>query len=151
MRRSAIASLAWRSAGVLLLLGGAALAQQPAGDTASSAPRRGYFTRLQTQSSGAAPARASRAGGRLDAAAVAGRGGSGEGLFRTEPDPLRPYGEPARASSGSLRRPYEPAPPPPREVPAPPESHNYYPGLRSGQGPNRNVRCVPGRHVILHR
>jgi hypothetical protein len=122
--------------------------------------RRGYFTRVQTQATASAPARA-RYSGRLDAAtAVAGRGTSSDDRFRYDQDPLRPYGEPVRRTSTT--RPYEPAPavsPPPRELPAPPVSHNYFPGMRSGQFANQNVapsrnvvpHCVPGRRAFLNR
>jgi hypothetical protein len=156
MRLSVPGCLAWLIAVDLLLPASASLAQQAPGTTAAtSTARRGYFTRVQTQTTAGAPARGARYGGRLDAAtAVAGRGASRDDRFRNELDPLRPYGEPVQSTS--LTRPYEQAPtvsPRERELPAPPVSHNYFPGMRPGQGPNRNVvpHCVPGRHAFLHR
>jgi hypothetical protein len=154
MRLRATRGLAWLIAVELLLAASASLAQQAPGTAATSTARRGYFTRVQTQADTTTPARA-RYGGRLDAAtAVAARGGSSDDRFRKERDPLRPYGEPVQSTS--LTRPYEQAPtirPFERELPAPPVSHNYYPGMRPGQSPNRNVvpHCVPGRSAFLHR
>jgi hypothetical protein len=152
MRLSAKTSLAWLITTHLLLAAGASYAQQGSGAASTSATRRGYFTRVQTQASADAPGRSARYGGRLDApTALAGRGASSDDRFRDDPDPLRPYGEPVRSTS--LTRPYEQAPvisPPQRGLP--PVSHNYFPGMRPGQGPNRNVaHCVPGRGAFLHR
>jgi hypothetical protein len=75
-----------------------------------------------------------------------------------ELDPLRPYAPVARSDASYrpyLRTPVNPA----REEPilrAAAPRPNYFPGLRSGQGPNRNVvnthtLCVPGRRAILQR
>ena len=75
-----------------------------------------------------------------------------------ELDPLRPYAPEARANPSY--RPYLRTPvTPPRDeaiTPASTPRRNYFPGLRSGQGPNRNVvdprtLCVPGRRAMLHR
>jgi hypothetical protein len=157
MRLCARTSLGCLIAIDLLLVTGASCAQQTPSTAAASTTvtRRGYFTRVQTQATAAAPTRA-RYGGRLDATAVAGRGTASDDRFGNDLDPLRPYGEPVRSTSIS-RRPYEPAPtisPPQRELPAPSVSHNYFPGMRPGQGPNRNVvvpHCVPGRHAFFSR
>jgi hypothetical protein len=74
-------------------------------------------------------------------------------------DLLSPYDEPvARSGSGYRTYTRTPANPPHEETdlrgPAP--RHNYFPNLRSGQGPNRNVidprtLCVPGRRAMLQR
>jgi hypothetical protein len=70
---------------------------------------------------------------------------------RGEANLLRPYG--TRASSTSPMRPYLSTP-----RPAAPSyeirTHNYFPGLRPGQGPNQNTvntdrLCVPGRRPFL--
>jgi hypothetical protein len=75
-----------------------------------------------------------------------------------EPDPLRPYAPEPRADS--RYRPYLRAPAaPPRDeaiTRAAAPRREYFPGLRSGQGPNRNVvdprtLCVPGRRAMLQR
>jgi hypothetical protein len=153
MRLSALCGLAWFIALNLLVLVGASRAQQAPGGVAAAAARRAYFTRVQTQADVAPTARGARSGGRLDAATtVAGRGQSDD-RFRNEPDPLAPYGE--TVASTSPRRPYEQAPPlsrPQRELPPTPISHNYFPGMRPGQGTNRNVaHCVPSRRALLSR
>jgi hypothetical protein len=66
-----------------------------------------------------------------------------------EPDPLRRYGP----STGQTRTSSsQPARPPVQARPAPRIVHDYYPGMRSGRGPNRNVpapRCVPGRRSFM--
>jgi hypothetical protein len=152
MRLSAKTRLAWLMTAHLLLAAAASHAQQGSGTAPTSAARRGYFTRVQTQASADAPARSARYGGPLDAAtALGGRGTASDDRFRSGTDPLRPYGEPVQSTS--LTRPYERVPmvsPPQRGLP--PVSHNYFPGMRPGQGPNRNVaHCVPGRHAFLHR
>jgi hypothetical protein len=76
-----------------------------------------------------------------------------------EADLFRPYDEPV-ARPGSGYRPYTRTPVnPPRDeatLRAPAPRHNYFPGQRSGQGPNRNVvdtrtLCVPGRRAMLQR
>ncbi len=71
-----------------------------------------------------------------------------------ELNPLRPYAPEAR--SDASYRPYlrTPVEEPMPRTPAP--RPNYFPGLRSGQGPNRNVvnthtLCVPGRRAMLQR
>jgi hypothetical protein len=108
-----------------------------------------------------APARAQQEGGRgylprVSVARYFSAAGSSDSAMtaRDDVDPLRPYG--ARASGAPVRRPYGYA-----EAPmptAPPtyqtQTRNYFPGLRPGQGPNRNyVRpetlCVPGRRAFL--
>jgi hypothetical protein len=86
------------------------------------------------------------------------RAGYGD-RFATVPDPLRPYATQGRAEPNS--RPYARTPlTPPRDeaitrTSAPPPRQNYFPGLRTGQGPNRNyidprTLCVPGRRAVLH-
>jgi hypothetical protein len=153
MRKSTTTRLAWLIAVDLLLLAGASRAQQAPGAAPASAARRGYFTRVETQAPAASPSRAARYRERLSAGtAGAGRGASSDDRFSSDPDPLRPYGEPVRGTA--MMRPYEQVPsmsPPQR--PAPAASHNYFPGMRPGQGPNRNVvpHCVPGRGAFLHR
>jgi hypothetical protein len=156
MRLCARTSLGCLIAIDLLLVAGATRAQQAPGTSsaATAVTRRGYFTRVQTQATAGAPARA-RYSGRLDAAtAEAGRGTSSNNRFRYDQDPLRPYDD--RVRSTAMARPYEPAPaisPPQREIPAPPVSHNYFPGMRTGQFTNQNVvpHCVPGRRAFLNR
>jgi hypothetical protein len=156
MRLSATV-LAWLIAANLLLPASPCRAQQAPGNVnvAAAAARRAYFTRVQTQADAAPASRGARYGGRLDSTtAVAGRGLSDD-RFRNEGDPLAPYGE--TVASTSPGRPYEQARPliqPQRALPPAPVSHNYFPGMRSGQGTNRNVvapHCVPGRNAFLHR
>jgi hypothetical protein len=161
MHANARTRLACLVAGGLLALGDIGLAQQPVpGTTPPNPARQGYYGRVRTQAPAPAPStapvRGGRYGGRLDGtAALSARGMASGDRLGNAPDPLRAYGEPVRGTS--LARPYEPAPavtPPPHEIPAPPASHNYYPGLRPGQGPNHNGvphRCVPGRHSFLGR
>jgi hypothetical protein len=129
-------------------------AQQASRPGSTSPARRGYFSRVQTESGAASPA----TGGspprlRLDLTR------SNVEAYRSEPDPMRTYTRDGRETTAN--RPYERPPvvsPPEVATPAPPVSHNYYPTLRAGQGPNRNVgpagthaRCVPGRAAFLHR
>ena len=75
-----------------------------------------------------------------------------------EPDPLRPYAPEPRADASY--RPYLRTPvSPPRDeaiTRASAPRRNYFPGLRTGQGPNRNyvdprTLCVPGRRAMLQR
>jgi len=133
-------------------------AQQAPRAGSTSPVRRGYFVRVQTDSLAASPATEGfRSRSRLDQTrSVDGRSRNGSTLdtFRGEPDPLRAYSSGARESFAI--RPYERPPvvsPPQRETPAPAVSHNYYPSLRAGQGPNRNAgsHCVPSRGALLHR
>jgi hypothetical protein len=93
--------------------------------------------------------------------AAAGTGGYGDG-----PDLLRPYGSRAGAATPNTARPYtrspsRPAPPPRPELivrqPVRPQGvRDYYPTLRAGQGPNRNMidprsLCVAGRRAVILR
>jgi hypothetical protein len=83
------------------------------------------------------------------------RAGSG----RVGWDPLRPYGAPGWESAGAGRYARPALVAERNEAARPsmfPRGRNYFPGLRSGQAPNRNVvdtrtLCVPGRHHFLHR
>jgi hypothetical protein len=102
----------------------ASRAQQAPRPSAATPVRRGYYSRVQTQPQGQGQA--------PHDAATTGR---------------------SRADSQGPPRPYERPPVSTPERPAPPVSRNYYPTLRSGQGPNRNmnVHCVPGRQAMLHR
>jgi hypothetical protein len=101
----------------------ASRAQQAPRRSAAAPVRRGYYSRVQTQVAG--PGQAP-----LDPATSGRRSVESQG-------PPRPYERPPVVTP---------------ERPAPPAaSHNYYPTLRSGQGPNRNVQCVPGRQALLHR
>jgi hypothetical protein len=97
-------------------------------------------------------------GGSRATSPSAARAGHGD-RFAAEPDPLRPYATQGRTEPNF--RPYARTPlAPPRSeaitrTSAPPR-HNYYPGLRTGQGPNRNyvdprTLCVPGRRALLYR
>ena len=133
MRSRALSGLSLVIACDLCLMGIASFAQQAPATTASSPPRLGYYTRVQSQAVAASSTR---------------RGAS--------VDPLRPYGSDTPSAALTVSRPYERAPvvsPPQRETPAPTVSHNYFPGTRSGQSSNRNVvpHCVPGRHSFSHR
>jgi hypothetical protein len=116
------------------------LAQQPR-PSAATPVARGYFSRVQT---------------RADASVQARRGVRGNATPSLY-DPVRPYGDETRtaAGAGDTPRPYERAPvvsPPVRSAPAPPASHNYFPGMRTGQATNSNTaRCVPGRRSFLSR
>src|SRR4051812_37229067 len=130
-------------------------AQQPGPSTAA---RRGYYTRVQTESARVSTSTdGSTPRLRFDRPGTAGgRGGvaSNPEAFRGGLDPLRIYGSDAREVA--MTRPYEPKPtvaPPGRPAPAPATPHNYFPSLRPGQGPNRNgmAHCVPGRAALLHR
>jgi hypothetical protein len=98
---------------------------------AQQAPRPArspYFGRVETQGSSASAARPRL---RLELSR------SGQAPGTSAADPPRPYERPPEVT-------------PPREMPRPAASHNYFPGLRAGQGPNRNgSRCVPGRHAFL--
>jgi hypothetical protein len=149
MRPRILSALALTAACDLTFLVAGSLGQQPSTSAASGSSRRGYFTRVQTQVGGSS---------RLDVSRsryASGRSAYGSIASRGEADPLQPYAQ--GATSGDVTRPYERAPvvsPPQRATPAPAASHNYYPGLRSGQSANRNVggsRCVPGRNSFLHR
>jgi hypothetical protein len=141
MRSRACFGLVFLTGLDLALVAAVCLAQQPR-PSAATPVRRGYYSRVQTQASAGARSRA-------DVSRDTSRGLA---------DPIRPYGEETRTAAGlgNAPRPYERVPvvsPPQRSVPAP-ASHNYYPGLRTGQGLNRNtapVRCVPGRQSLLHR
>lgn len=104
--------------------------------------QQGYYHRVTTGTSGMVPTV------------------SGTARDRDEPDLLlRPYGSPGRGRGeawNDYRR--EPtAPPPDRSAPViPPQRHNYFPSLRSGQAPNRNYvspdrLCVPGRRPYMYR
>jgi hypothetical protein len=74
-----------------------------------------------------------------------------------EDDPIRPYTEGAAASASGSRGYYRSyaRPAPVARPPARPQSvRDYYPTMRTGQGPNRNVvdprtLCVPGRRAML--
>jgi hypothetical protein len=150
MRSSVLSALALTIACDLSFLVATSLAQQPSRSASPSPTRRGYFTRVQTQADAASRLDLSQS--RNPRSQVALNGESSRG----NPDPLRPYADNPR--SGVAPRPYERTPvisPPEREIPAPAVSHNYYPSLRSGQGPNRNVvtrpLCVPGRSAFFHR
>jgi hypothetical protein len=138
---------------------GASLAQQAPRPGQPSPPRRGFYTRVQTQPGATtATSNASRSrSGFAPTRSLDSRGGLGSDPFRGEPDPLRAYGSDDRFVATSSRpngrtpiaRPPEPEPQPPPPV----ASHNYYPGLRPGQSANRNMvsHCVPGRQAFLHR
>lgn len=148
MRSSVLAALVLTIACDLSFLVHASLAQRPSRSAPSSPTRRSYYSRVQTQPDTASRLDLSRSRNPRSQAALNGE------AFQGEPDPLRPYTDSPR--SGVTTRPYERTPvvsPPEREIPAPAVSHNYYPGLRTGQGPNRNVvsHCVPGRNAFLHR
>jgi hypothetical protein len=143
MRPSVFPALALTVACELALLVAESPGQQPS-PSPSNATRRGYYSRVQSQSGGVARSRYASSRSATASDALAG-----------EPDPLRPYGN-AGGASGTAPRPYEREPvasPPRRETPAPVASHNYFPGLRSGQSANRNVvpHCVPGRNSFYHR
>jgi hypothetical protein len=83
-----------------------------------------------------------------------GRGGY-PGSVEGANDPLRPYA----SNSSAPGRGYYRVPPPRSEPVARPVVRSqgvrdYYPTMRTGQGPNRNVvnprsLCVPGRRAIL--
>jgi hypothetical protein len=112
----------------------------------------GMFAGLST------PAEAQRAGWPR-VASYPTAGASSRDRSMGELDPLRPYDAPP-ARPDAAYRPYLRTPVnPPREEPilrAAAPRHNYFPGLRSGQGPNRNVvdprtLCVPGRRAMLQR
>jgi hypothetical protein len=75
-----------------------------------------------------------------------------------ELDPLRRYGPSSNQIRSSTSEP--PRRPPVQARPAPRIVHDYYPGMRSGHGPNYNVptlrhgsgaRCVPGRGSFIGR
>lgn len=77
----------------------------------------------------------------------------------TDSDPLRPYGLRA-GSEAETRGGYGRRPAPARSEPPRAnfyaQRREYYPGLRSGYGPNRNVvapetLCVPGRGLFFTR
>jgi hypothetical protein len=151
MRPSVLSALALTAACDLTFFAAGSLGQQPSTSAASGASRRGYYSRVQTQAAGSS---------RLDVSRsryASGRAAFASNAYQGEADPLRPYGQRATSGSGDVTRPYERAPvvsPPQRQMPAPEVSHNYYPGLRSGQSVNRNVggsHCVPGRNSFLHR
>jgi len=87
---------------------------------------------------------------------------SGSAARGLSPDPFRPYGT-HRASRGPqpgfAYRSQGRATPPQAEVTRTnfyAQRHEYFPGLRSGQGPNRNVsygrsHCAPSRTALLAR
>ncbi len=156
-----------RSLALLVLAGGsflaiglvAAHAQSP------SSRRPASFNRVQTQSqsrSQSQPGAVATPGYELNPRARGlARTGANDALTDAASS-MRPYTDDdsgritrTAAGTGAGLRPYERAPvmtPPARSDPAP---HNYYPSLRQGQGPNRNLgaraHCVPGRGAFLNR
>lgn len=124
-------------------------AQQGTRPRTASPSNRGYFGRLQNQSS-----MVSTASGYSRLQSGLEQTHSNGDAFRDVPDPLRPYS--TDDGGGSSKRPYARTPvvsPLEKERPAPAVSRNYFPGLRPAQGTNRNggARCVPGRHALLSR
>jgi hypothetical protein len=95
--------------------------------------------------------------GRLSAILVLLVGGSfsvGSPSLAQQADPFRPY--PTGGSRSSTTRTYEQ--PRPQVVAQPPARsqgvREYFPGMRTGRGPNRNVvdtrkLCVPGRRAMI--
>jgi hypothetical protein len=86
--------------------------------------------------------------------APAGDPSASGGVAREDRDLFSPYS--SRAAGGSPRRPYNVARPRVEPPATEARTRNYYPGLRPGQGPNRNtVRtdrlCVPGRRAFSYR
>jgi hypothetical protein len=134
MRTSTLSALVMVAACDLSLLVAASLAQQAPRPGTTSPARPAFFTRIQTKNGVASPA-------------------SGNARLGSRAEITRSL------EGRDTPRPYERAPvvsPPERTISAPVASHNYYPGLRPGQGPNRNAidprsLCVPGRRAFLHR
>lgn len=137
----------------LSLTGATCLAQQVTGSGSqgyvnTSRARATYYTRVQTQGGAAGQGASYRYRAPVGSSASLSSYGSSD-------DPLRAYGHESASTAGTQARPYERAPvvsPPQRQSPSPAVSHNYFPGFRPGQGPNRNTvqpHCVPGRHAFL--
>jgi hypothetical protein len=153
MQRKVFSTLAL----VTIIAGGLALgaderrtSASPSPASADTAARRAHYGRVQTLAGGVG-----RSSSRLDLTRISNdRSLSRDEVSRDGSDPLRPYGDES-SGAGASARPYERTPvvsPPERPAPAVPASHNYFPGIRSGQSANRNVaHCVPGRHALLHR
>src|SRR3954464_4258159 len=117
MRPSPLWLLAMVSACNLSLWVAASLAQQAPRPGTASPARPGYFTRVRSDPGASTP-------------------GSGEARPRSRADSTRP------PEGRDAPRRYEREPvvsPPERTTPAPVARRDYYPGLRPGQGPNRNA------------
>jgi hypothetical protein len=83
----------------------------------------------------------------------------------TDPDPLRPYATRDIRALAAVGRAYSRTSPPPpptieetrsRAAVFARGARDYYPALKTGQGPNRNyidprTLCVPGRRALIPR
>jgi len=156
MRSRILAGLLMVVACDLSLLVAASRAQQAPRPASGSRTRSGYYSRVQSEGDATATTGGGRVRSRFETdRSLDGPGESSRASLRGDLDPLRPYSS-GNGRLGDKPRPYERTPvvsPPERTTPPPPVSHNYFPGLRTGQGPNHNMvsHCVPGRHAFLHR